>query len=157
MSKFKILICILLLVSGSLIGATKKPKKLKPIWTTSYKTAIKYSKKYDRPILINFTGSDWCGWCIKLKDEVFDKKEFKDYVSTNLILLEADFPRRKRIDKKTLATNKQLAEKYGVKGYPTILLIDAKGEVLGKTGYKKGGPVNYVEHLKKIVDAGSKD
>ena len=78
------------------VMAESSPKKLKAVWLTKYTDALRYAEKYDRPIIANFTGSDWCGWCVKLKKEVFDKKEFKEFASTDVILFEADYPNRKK-------------------------------------------------------------
>ena len=66
--------------------------------------------------------------------------------------MKLDFPSRKKLDKKILAANEVLAEKYGIQGYPTILIVDSEGSVLATTGYQKGGADNYVKHLKKLID-----
>lgn len=121
------------------------------IWIHDYDQAIKDSKKYNRPILINFTGSDWCGWCIRLKKEVFSKSVFKNYASKNLILLELDFPRRKSQSPKIKKQNNNLAKKYRIRGYPTIILINEKGDIIARTGYRRGGADKYVKHLKELI------
>ncbi|MBU0478833.1 thioredoxin family protein [bacterium] len=121
------------------------------LWIHDYDQALKDAKKYSRPILINFTGSDWCGWCIRLKEEVFSKPAFKNYASNNLILLELDFPRRKPQPPKIKKQNNDLAKKYKIRGYPTIILIDHKGNVIARTGYRRGGPDKYIEHLKELI------
>ena len=120
-------------------------------WIHNYDQALKDAKKYNRPILINFTGSDWCGWCIRLKKEVFSKPVFKNYASNNLILLELDFPRRKPQPSKIKKQNNNLAKKYRIRGYPTIILINEKGDVIARTGYRRGGPDKYVNHLKQLI------
>ncbi len=104
-----------------------------------------------KPILLDFTGSDWCGWCMKLDKEVFDKKEFKDYAKANLILVTVDFPHNVKQSKKLIAQNEALDKEYKVDGYPTIILIDAEGKVLGQTGYQEGGAAKYVESLKTLL------
>ncbi len=125
--------------------------ELPAIWTDDYEIATKSAKKYKRPILVNFTGSDWCGWCKKLKREVFSRQSFKDYASKNLVLLEIDFPRSKTQSQKVKTQNQTLARKYGIRGYPTIILIDGNGNEIARTGYREGGPGKYVEHLKRFL------
>ena len=146
------LIAILLLFTLSSLVFAESGEKLKPVWLTKYTDALKYAKKYDRPILINFTGSDWCGWCVKLKKEVFDKKEFKEFAATDVILFEADFPSRKKQTAAIKGQNQKLKEKFGITGYPSIILLNSKGEKITKTGYKEGGPVKYVEMLRKMLE-----
>ncbi len=109
-------------------------------WNTSWDAAAKESKATGKPILMDFTGSDWCGWCIKLKKEVFDTPAFKTWAAKKVVLLELDFPRKTELDAKTKAQNEQLAKKYGVQGFPTIVFADSKGKMLGQYGYDEGGP-----------------
>ena len=96
-------------------------------------------------------GSDWCGWCIKLDKEVFSKEEFKKYASENVVLFLADFPSRKKQAPEVKKQNEALSRGYGVKGFPTVLLLSAEGKVLARTGYRKGGAGAYVKHLKGLV------
>jgi len=123
-----------------------------PLWLSNFEEAKKIAKQENKPILMNFTGSDWCGWCIRLEGEVFGELSFKTFAEKNLVLMKLDFPSRKKLDKKILAANEVLAEKYGIQGYPTILIVDSEGSVLATTGYQKGGADNYVKHLKKLID-----
>lgn len=117
-------------------------------WLTSWDAAAKESKKTGKPILMDFTGSDWCGWCIKLKKEVFDTAEFKSWAAKRVVLLELDFPRKTAQDPKIKAQNEKLAEKYGVSGFPTVVFANAKGEQIGTAGYEEGGPAAWT----KIAD-----
>jgi len=120
-------------------------------WMTDFEAAKAKAAAENKPMLVDFTGSDWCIWCVKLDDEVFSKPGFQDYAKANLILVEIDFPRKKEQSAELKQQNNALAQKYAVRGYPTILLLDAKGEVLAKTGYRKGGPDQYVEHLRGLL------
>jgi thioredoxin-related protein len=124
-------------------------------WTEKYDEAVAESKKTGLPILADFTGSDWCSWCIKLHQEVFDTQEFKDWAAKNVVLLELDFPQRKAQDAALKAKNKELSEKYVVQAFPTILILDAEGKKLGKVGYKPGGgPKIWIEEFTKQYKAG---
>lgn len=120
-------------------------------WLTDFEQAKKEAKAKNLPILADFSGSDWCGWCIKLDKEVFQKKAFKDYAKDNLVLLLVDFPQKKKIDAKIKKQNTRLAQKYGVRGFPTVLLLNAEGKKLAQTGYRQGGPEAYVKHLKELI------
>jgi len=121
-------------------------------WLDDFAAAKAKSKETGRPILADFSGSDWCGWCIRLEKEVFSQEAFKTYASTNLVLFLADFPHGKRLPVKVAKQNEGLQGKYGIEGFPTVLLLDADGEVLGRTGYQPGGPTVYVEQLKGMLD-----
>ena len=120
-------------------------------WGDDFEAAKATAAKEKKPILLDFTGSDWCGWCIKLDKEVFSKKEFKEYAKENLILVTVDFPHEARQSKKLKEANEALSKKYNVEGFPTIILVDAEGKKLGETGYQEGGPAKYVEHLKELL------
>jgi cytochrome c biogenesis protein CcmG, thiol:disulfide interchange protein DsbE len=120
-------------------------------WLVSYAEASEVSKKTGRPILVNFTGSDWCGWCIKLKDEVFSKPEFREWASRSVVLLELDFPRSKEMPDDLKAQNATLRDKYEIRGYPTILFLDHEGTIMGRSGYKPGGPEAWIPDAEKQV------
>ncbi len=120
-------------------------------WLTNFEEAKAVAAKKGAPILADFSGSDWCGWCIKLDKEVFSQDEFKAYAKKNLVLFLADFPNRKEQSKEIKTQNTKLSKTYGVQGFPTVLLLDAKGKVLARTGYRKGGAKAYVEHLKSLA------
>ena len=114
------------------------------------KTAAKKENKY---IVANFSGSDWCSWCITLDKEVFNTSEFKKYADENLILFMADFPRTKEQSIAMKDQNVRLMDKYQVFGFPTVLLLTSNGEVVFTTGYQKGGPKPYIESLKKAINS----
>ena len=122
----------------------------KPGWFTSYELAQKEAQAKNRLLLMDFTGSDWCGWCIALDKEVFSKPEFKDYANKNLVLLELDFPRMKRMPPETAKQNEQLLLKYGIQGFPTVVVFDSAGKPLGALGYQAGGPQAFIAELEKL-------
>lgn len=123
-------------------------------WHEDFARAQALAKASGKPMLLDFTGSDWCGWCIKLKQEVFDEKEFQKYAEENLILVELDFPRNKSQKPNIKEQNQKLQQQYSIRGFPTIILLDPEGNQIGKTGYQEGGPKAYVEHLKEILKKG---
>jgi thioredoxin-related protein len=120
-------------------------------WETDFARASEAAAKQGRYMLLNFTGSDWCGWCVKLDKEVFSRNDFKSYAKSNLVCMVVDFPRSKGQSKKLKAQNSQLAQKYSIKGYPSILILSPEGALVGRTGYKDGGAKAYVQHLKDII------
>ncbi len=120
-------------------------------WSSDYEASKKLAAEGKKDLLIDFTGSDWCGWCIKLNDEVFKHDAFKAGVKDSFVLVELDFPNDKsKLSEATQKQNQELGEKYAVQGYPTILLCDATGKPYAATGYEKGGPEKYVEHLNEL-------
>ncbi len=120
-------------------------------WMTDFEAAREKALAEQKPILVDFTGSDWCGWCIKLDEEVFSQSAFQQYAAAELVLVEIDFPRNKTQSDELKAQNRALAEKYGVRGFPTILLLSPEGALIEKTGYRRGGAAGYIEHLQGIL------
>lgn len=120
-------------------------------WKTNFEAALAEAKDQDKHVLVDFTGSDWCGWCIKLDEEVFSQEPFKQFAKDKLVLVEIDFPRGKEQSEEVKAQNKELAEKYGVRGFPTIMILSPDGKLVRQTGYKPGGPEAYVDHIKEII------
>ncbi len=121
-------------------------------WETDFDKAAALAKESGRYLLADFSGSDWCGWCVKLDREVFSKKEFKKYAKENLVLALIDFPRSKPQSKKEKERNAALARKYGVKGFPAVLVFSPQGELVGRTGYQPGGAEAYVQHLREMIE-----
>ncbi|MDX9868398.1 MAG: thioredoxin family protein [Kiritimatiellia bacterium] len=121
-------------------------------WLENFEQAKQEAATHKQPIFAFFTGSDWCGWCVRLRKEVLDQKDFLAFAEKNLILFEADFPRGKRQSDAVKKQNGELAGQYGIRGYPTVVLLDAQGKALGRTGYQEGGAEAYVRHLKELLD-----
>ena len=143
MKSLLILICVLF----SSLFLIANEKRIDEVWTDDFQQALKMSEETNKPIFINFTGSDWCGWCIRLHDEVFEKDEFLKFAQENLILFKADFPKNIKQSDDLKLQNGNLQKKYGIKGFPTIVIIDNKEKVLATTGYRQGGAKLYVEHI----------
>ena len=120
-------------------------------WMHDIEAAKKKAAAENKDLFIDFTGSDWCTWCIKLNKEVFQHDPFKKGIADDFILVELDYPRdQSKLSKETIAQNAMLYEKYQIQGYPTILLTDADGQPYAKTGYQEGGPESYVKHLGEL-------
>lgn len=133
------------------VGCTSSTTKDDLNWQENLETALQQARQQNKAVLVNFTGSDWCIWCKRLSDEVFSKSEFEDFASNNLILVKLDFPRDIEQTTETKLYNNNLAQKFSVKGFPTILLFNSTGKLVLTTGYQPGGPVNYVNHLRAYL------
>jgi protein disulfide-isomerase len=127
-------------------------------WHTDVSKAIKISMDNEKPLFFFFTGSDWCGWCIKLQKEVFFKPEFEKWAQDNLTLVELDFPKRKKLDASLQKQNDELRNMFAVRGYPTGWIVipevlDKKinFKKLGKLGYVKGGPSAWIKVVEDIL------
>ena len=120
-------------------------------WMTSYDDALARAKAENKVVVADFTGSDWCIWCMKLEKEIFSQPEFEKWASKHVVLLRVDFPRNLPQSAALKKMNASLAEKYHVEGFPTIVIMDATGKEVGRTGYKRMKPSEYVAHLEKLM------
>jgi protein disulfide-isomerase len=148
----KIAIVVLLILGSITTGA----QELK--WETNLEQASQIAIKTKKPLLLFFTGSDWCGWCIRLQNEVLKKPEFAAWAKENVVLVELDFPRRTPQLPEIQKQNMELQQIFEVRGYPTIWLAnptkkDGKTnlEKLGSTGYVAGGPAKWLETANQIL------
>lgn len=132
-------------------GEQGKEKAAEAAWVTDYKAALAAAKKQKKVVLMDFTGSDWCSWCKKLDAEVFSKPEFQQWAAKNVILLQLDFPRGKELPKELKAQNEKLQKEFDIKGFPTIILVDAKGRKVGQLGYMEGGPGAWIKEAEKQI------
>ena len=126
------------------------------IWKSDYDAALKQAAAENKYVLVDFSGSDWCGWCIKLDEEVFSKPEFIEYAKNNLICVMVDFPRGKELPKAQKDANQALLEKFKVEGFPTVLIFNPQGKLVKQTGYQRGGASGYVEFIKGVMTADQK-
>jgi thioredoxin-related protein len=119
-------------------------------WGTDLKKAQEEAKSSNKLVLLDFTGSDWCGWCMRFNKEVFSQSAFKDYASKNLVLVEVDFPRAKPQSSDLRKQNQQLAEQYQVQGFPTIVVLNGSGRKVWQfDGYFPKGPDAFIAELEK--------
>lgn len=123
-------------------------------WMTDFDVAKTVAAKEGKDVLVDFSGSDWCGWCIKLDSEVFSKEEFISAARKDFVLVVLDFPRKPENKAKIPAAqqkrNSELKDEMGVRGFPSVFLTDAAGVVYAQTGYQPGGPENYLKHLQGL-------
>ena len=128
-------------------------------WHTDLTKATEISLKENKPMFLFFTGSDWCGWCIRLQKEVFRTPEFVKWATNNVILVELDFPRKNEQTDAVKSQNAQLQQQLQVRGYPTVWFVsatktaDAKVNLnaLGSSGYLAGGPQVWLENANQII------
>jgi thioredoxin-related protein len=127
------------------------------VWQTDFDAAKQIAKDKHQLILLNFSGSDWCGPCMRMHNEIFENKGFTSMADTTLVLVNADFPRSKKnqLEKKLVAQNEALAEKYNPEGkFPFTLLLDANGKVLRAwDGLPKENATQFTAQLKMICNA----
>jgi protein disulfide-isomerase len=124
----------ILLIAGAILALSTQGQPLQ--WLTDKQAALNKAKQENKAVLLDFTGSDWCGWCIKLKKQVFDQPEFAEFARANLVLVEVDFPRHKVMSRLQMEANHDLAEAFHVTGYPTIVVLDQNGKLIGRSGYR---------------------
>ena len=120
-------------------------------WLNDYKKAQEEAKAGNKILLLNFTGSDWCGWCIKFDRDVLSQPQFKEFARNNLVLVELDFPRVKTQSAELQKQNRQLAQQYEVVGFPTIIALNSDGQKLWEyDGYFAGGLEAFIAELEKL-------
>lgn len=120
-------------------------------WKTNYERAQEQAQKENKKVVLFFTGSDWCGWCKKLQEDVLSRSEFEKYADQNLILVELDFPRGRMQSDDIKKQNKALKEKYGISGYPVLVVLDSAGKEIGRVdGYMEGGPSAYIQAIQQM-------
>jgi thioredoxin-related protein len=117
-------------------------------WLTDLPKALDRAKAEKKAVLLDFTGSDWCGWCKRFDKEVFSTTEFKEYTTKNLVLVEVDFPNQKKLAPELKKANGALKNKYKVEGFPTLVVLNGEGREIGRqVGYLEGGPKAFIAKL----------
>jgi protein disulfide-isomerase len=119
-------------------------------WTEDFAKAKTQAKAEHKQILLDFTGSDWCPWCMKLNREVFSQKEWKEYAAQHYVLVEVDFPQHKSQSPALKRQNETLSNKYHVEGFPTVVVLNSDGARRGQVGYTPGGPKAFIKAVEKI-------
>ena len=145
MKKILFLLLTIFSISCGLVSNSEEPTKL---WLTDVNQALELSKETGKPIFAFFTGKEWCSWCKKLDRQILSKENFINYAKENLILLELDFPRGKRnLPQEQI----NLARKFRIQGYPTVIVMDGETNLLGQTGYENLTAQQYVDNVKKMI------
>jgi len=140
----------LALLAGTLLSFSLVSADAEATWLTDLSKAQAEAKAQHRLLLLDFTGSDWCIWCKKLDAEVFKQPEFESYAKEHLVLLTVDFPRKTAVAPEVKKQNEELAEKFGIEGFPTIVVLNGDGKQVGELGYEPGGASAFVKQLKKL-------
>ena len=141
----------LLAAAVSLLFASFARAEAQSDWLHDYNKAQEEAKANHKLLLLNFTGSDWCGWCIKFDKEILSQSQFKNYAHDKLVLVELDFPRRKTQPVEEKKQNVHLAQEYQVVGFPTIVVLNSNGQKVWQfDGYFPGGPEAFIAQLEKL-------
>ena len=120
-------------------------------WQTDYEQALATAKAAKKCVLLNFTGSDWCGPCIQMERTAFSKPAFLDYAKQNLVLVAVDYPRLKELPEKVTKQNERLMHQYSIGGFPTVILLNSDGKLLGQLGgYAGEGPAEIIAWVEKL-------
>ena len=120
-------------------------------WLTDFDAAKAKAKSDHKLVLLDFTGSDWCGYCKRMQAEIFSKPQFQDYAAKNLILVELDFPRAKPQSDEVRRQNMKLASEYEIEGFPTLIVLSPEGKPVAIfPGYINGGPDAIIAALEKL-------
>ena len=143
---------IILLSLLALISCGRKTIEVPVVWSEDLIEVVALATERQLPILINFTGSDWCRWCIMLEEEVFSQPEFQAFARENLVLFKVDTPRSIEQSEELKEQNSLLRMWFEIQGFPTILLVDDELNEIARTGYRPGGAAEYVEHLQQLIN-----
>lgn len=143
--------CLTLLCSLLNLHAADEQHASQINWTTNYEQALSASKTSNKPVLLFFTGSDWCGWCKRLDQEALNTPEFAKAAGDKFIFVKIDFPFSNPLPADQTAHNKALQTRFDIRGFPTIVLLDSNEQQIGVTGYRPGGGAAYADHLLKMV------
>jgi protein disulfide-isomerase len=148
MSYRNLLLAFLAFVGTSVVASASD-------WQTDLNKALERAKAENKYLLLDFTGSDWCGPCIELNNQVFSRPQFLTYAEKHLVLVEIDYPKRKKQSPELVKQNERLYREYGIdeKGYPTVVLLDPAGKVKseysGYSGENAGDFISWIEENKK--------
>ncbi|MBB6480933.1 thioredoxin family protein [Spirochaeta isovalerica] len=143
MKKTILVISFIMIISSYLTAEAYPPEN----WNPSLVNAAQQASEENKYLLLNFTGSDWCIWCTRLRDQVFSTDDFKDWADENAVLVYLDFPSERELPQNQITHNSYLQQFLGVKGYPSIWLFDNDFTPLLVTGYREGGSEKYITHL----------
>lgn len=153
----------LILLLFTIVSFTSFSQLIEGNWLNTEKPemnkAIEISQKTNKPIMLFFTGSDWCGWCKKLVKEVYKTSEFNTWAKKNVVLVEIDFPKRTKLSSELTAQNNSLKQIFQPRGYPTVYFVkpvtggdgNVQFKTLGQTGYVAGGPTKWIASANQFL------
>ena len=143
-------IALIILVAGAESVAWADGEEI--AWLIDNEEAQAAARSENRPIFMLFTGSDWCVWCERMEKEILSTPQFANFAAKRLILLVVDFPRSIELPEARMKKNRKLRNKYGISIYPTVVITDSEGAVLGRLPYKNGGPEPFLGELSKLIE-----
>jgi protein disulfide-isomerase len=149
------ILCVLVLVVGNIplfAGSAGSQQQIK--WFDDYSKASAEAKASNKPIVLFFTGSDWCGWCKKMVKEIFQTPGFAQEAGNDFIFVDVDFPMNKKLPENIVAQNASLKSKYGITGYPTLIILDPQGNFIAETGYRMPEGGTYPDGTRGAQDNG---
>ena len=122
-------------------------------WTQDYAAATNAAATDGKPVLLDFTGSDWCGWCMLMENKVFCTQEWEDWAATNIYLVAIDFPNdTSKVPDEYQTRNRELSKQFGVREYPTFIVLDSKGQKLGQLGADRNAtPAKFIRKLCDVL------
>ncbi len=157
--KFYILLTTLIAAFGSVhcAEAQAETQVVSQInWTTNFDAAKKQAQAESKPMFVYFTGSDWCPWCIKMDSQILSTPEFQQALAQKMIFVKVDFPRKSPQDQATKDQNQKLSNEFGIQGFPSVIILDSKGQKIEKMGFQSGGGANYAKKVQDVLDAYNK-
>lgn len=123
------------------------------IWTVNFDSAKKTAAENNLNLMILFTGSDWCPWCVRMNDEIFSDEKFQKEVVKKFVPVKLDFPSKIDFPEDIKKKYNALAEQYGIKGFPTVILADCDGNAFAECGYQEGGAEAFLKTLETKLKA----
>jgi thioredoxin-related protein len=120
-------------------------------WHTNLEDALQTAREHDKNVMVFFAGTDWCGWCDRLTLEVFETDRFIHFLDENLVPVLIDFPRSLPMSREQRDQNRRIGEEFGIRGFPTVLILDPARQEVFRTGYRRGGVDGYILHLLPYV------
>ncbi len=148
------IVCAALVASSAFAAKPDTKGASIGVWTQDYDAAVALAKTNNLPLMLNFTGSDWCGWCKLMDRQVFSTEEWEKWAKENIVLAFIDFPKKKSlVPKKFVERNNDLAKKYGVRGYPTYVVVDPEsGKTIGTLGASRdAAPKKFIAELESLL------
>lgn len=147
-----VMVWFLVMLSWAYFAPASEGRGNRINWLQNYDEAIRTARASSKPIVILFTGSDWCTWCIKLEDEALNTQEFADAAGDKFVFVKLDFPLNRTQPADIAAQNKRLQKQFAVQGYPTVVILDSEQRSIGTTGYRPGGGKQYATYLLQLID-----